>query len=98
MSASNLKTGDAESALGQLKHGDTGIAIAAIPSPVPDFIEHIPVTTPPWSGSRPKNSPSDAPPLDIAPPLAPFTIGICVNRKRQGVITGAFMQTAHAFA
>lgn len=165
-----LKTGDAESALEQLKHGDTDIAIAAIPSPVPDFIEHIPVTTTPlvWITSKkqaigPNAVDWQATPLilpkqgiarnrfdqwirlmnitphiyaevtgneaiiamvhlgcgiglvpemvlekspvadmiamlDVDPPLAPFTIGICVNRKRQGVITGAFMQTAHAFA
>ena len=165
-----LKTGDAESALGQLKHGDTDIAIAAIPSPVPDFIEHIPVTTTPlvWIASKKNalgpnaidwgNTPLILPKqgiarnsfdqwigrmnitphiyaevtgneaiiamvhlgcgiglvpemvlekspvadmiamLDVDPPLAPFTIGICVNRKRQGVITGAFLQTAREFA
>lgn len=165
-----LKTGDAESALGQLKHGDTDIAIAAIPSPVPDFIEHIPVTTTPlvWITSKKnalgpnaidwRDTPLILPKqgiarnsfdqwigrmnitphiyaevtgneaiiamvhlgcgiglvpemvlekspvadmismLDVDPPLAPFTIGICVNRKRQGVVTGAFLQTAREFA
>lgn len=42
-----LRTGDAESALEQLKHGNTDIAIAAIPSPVPAFIIHTHVTTTP---------------------------------------------------
>lgn len=165
-----LKTGDAESALEQLKHGDTDIAIAAIPSPVPDFIEHIPVTTTPlvWINSKKnpiekntinwQNTPLILPKqgiarnsfdqwsrqmninpdiyaevtgneaiiamvhlgcgiglvpemvlekspvadtisiLDFDPPLEPYSIGICVNRKKQGVITGAFWQTAHEFA
>ena len=53
-----LKTGDAESALEQLKHGDTDIAIAAIPSPTPSFIKHTHVTTTPlvWITSK-KNMP-----------------------------------------
>ena len=55
-----LRTGDAESALEQLKHGDTDIAIAAIPSNMPTFIKHTHVTTTPlvWIQSK-KNSPAD---------------------------------------
>lgn len=53
-----LRTGDAESALTQLQNGETDIAIAAIPSPVPAFIEHTQVTTTPlvWIRSK-KNTP-----------------------------------------
>jgi LysR family transcriptional regulator, positive regulator for ilvC len=165
-----LKTGDAESALEQLKHGDTDIAIAAIPSPVPDFIDHIHITTIPlvWIRSRKhplqtkaidwRSTPLILPKqgiarnsfdqwsrqmnispyiyaevtgneaiiamvhlgcgiglvpemvlekspvadtittLDFDPPLEPFSIGICVNRKKPGTITGAFWQTAREFA
>lgn len=53
-----LITGDAESALEQLKNGDTDIAIAAIPTPTPSFIEHTHVTKTPlvWIASK-KNPP-----------------------------------------
>lgn len=53
-----LKTGDAESAIEQLKNGDTDIAIAAIPSPTPSFLNHTHVTTTPlvWIASK-KNLP-----------------------------------------
>lgn len=165
-----LKTGDAESALEQLKHGDTDIAIAAIPSPVPGFIDHIHITTTPLVWIRSKKKPMktqavnwQATPLilpkqglarnsfdqwsrrmnivpqiyaevtgneaiiamvhlgcgvglvpemvlekspvadmitilDFDPPLAPYSIGICVNRKKPGVIRDAFWQTANEFA
>ncbi|MBU1168353.1 MAG: HTH-type transcriptional activator IlvY [Proteobacteria bacterium] len=165
-----LKTGDAESALGQLKQGDTDIAIAAIPTPVPDFIEHIHVTTTPLVWINSKKNPMEKDDinwqttplilpkqgiarnsfdqwsrrmnihpeiyaevtgneaiiamvhlgcgiglvpemvlekspvadtisiLDFVPPLAPYSIGICANRKKKGVITDAFWQTANEFA
>lgn len=165
-----LKTGDAESALEQLKHGDTDIAIAAIPSPVPDYIDHIHVTTTGlvWINSQKnpmgkhpidwQNTPLILPKqgiarnsfdqwsrqmninpdiyaevtgneaiiamvhlgcgiglvpemvlekspvadtisiLDFDPPLEPYSIGICVHRKKTCVITRAFLLIAKEFA
>ncbi len=166
-----LKTGDAESALELLKHGDTDIAIAAIPSPKPSFIKHTHVTTTPlvWISSK-KNMPvqknlydlqniplilpkqgiarksfdlwsrnmkikpeiyaevtgneaiiamvhlgcgiglvpemvlekspvaENISVIDFNPPLDPYSIGICVNKKQmENIIIGAFWQIASEF-
>lgn len=166
-----LKTGDAESALEQLKHGGTDISIAAIPSPIPAFIKHTHVTKTPlvWISSK-KNLPvqkdvtslSNVPlilpkqgiarksfdqwsrnmkikpdiyaevtgneaiiamvhlgcgiglvpemvlekspvaeniaVIDFNPPLSPYSIGICVNKKNlSNVIIKAFWKTASEF-
>ncbi len=164
-----LRTGDAESALEHLKHGDTDIAIAAIPSSMPSFIQYTQVTTTPlvwiqstknysgntidwektplilpkqglarkrfdqWSRSMkikpeiyaeiagneaiiamvhlgcgiglvPKmvleNSPvsENISIIDFTPPLKPYSIGICINKKGLiNPITKAFWQAANQF-
>lgn len=52
-----LSTGDAESALDQIREGDTDIAIAAIPEALPDHIDYLSVTQTPLVWIRSTTSP-----------------------------------------
>lgn len=167
-----LRTGDAESALGQTVQGETDFAIAAIPEKLPEQIEYMYVTSTPlvWIQSRkspqteglgidwqhtplilPKQgiarkrfdqwrrkmnikpdiyaqvtgneaiiamvhlgcgiglvpemvlekSPvnSQISRIEVNPPLKPYTIGICVNRKQLvNPVHSAFWQTAQKYS
>ncbi len=167
-----LRTGDAESALNELKHGNTDIAIAAIPENLPEHVEYMYVTETPMVWIESNISPSlhnneihwqniplilpkqgiarrrfkswcremkiqpniyaqvtgneaiiamvhlgcgiglvpklvlEKSPvnqfitvIDLTPPLTPYTIGICVNKKQiKNSVIAAFWYTAKQFS